>query len=143
LDSRKYPSRPWVSAHAIVFNHKKEILLTKRAAPPRQFFWSLPGGAIDLGETVEEGVTREVLEETSIYITNLRYTDYIDAIHRDENGVVVYHYVVLIYTADYLGGTIKANDDALDAKWVSLDEIISGKISITEQLVDVIKRMGN
>jgi ADP-ribose pyrophosphatase len=141
LNSRKYPSRPWVSAHAIIFNQKNEILLTKRAAPPRRFFWSLPGGAIDLGETVEEGVTREIFEETSVQIKNLRFVDYVNAIHRDNNGKVLYHYVVLIYAADYLEGVVKADDDALDAKWFSSDDIIARDIQITEELVSIIKRM--
>lgn len=141
MNSRKYPSRPWVSAHAIIFNQKNEILLTKRATPPRRFFWSLPGGAIDLGETVEEGVTREIFEETSVQIKNLRFVDYVNAIHRDNNGKVLYHYVVLIYAADYLEGVVKADDDALDAKWFSSDDIIARDIQITEELVSIIKRM--
>ena len=61
MSNRKYPRRPWVSAHGIIFDKKREkILLTKRAAPPKALFWFPPGGAIDLGETVKEGLRRVV-----------------------------------------------------------------------------------
>jgi 8-oxo-dGTP diphosphatase len=139
--SRKYPIRPWVSAHAIVFNYQNEILLTKRAAPPKQNYWFPPGGAIDLGETVIEGVSREVFEETNIYINNLRFFDYIDGITHDSEGEVLFHFVVFIFLADYKKGVIKASDDALEAKWLSIEEIKSKKILIPKELLSIIQKI--
>ena len=140
MSDRRYPKRPWVSAHAIIFDqHKKKILLTKRAAPPKQNFWFPPGGAIDLGETVEEGVRREIKEETDIIVNNLRFINHIDGITNDTEGKVIYHFVVFMYVADYLKGIAKALDDALEVKWVSADEIVSDTIPVPEELISILK----
>lgn len=136
--SRKYPTRPWVSSHAVIYNDKNEILLTKRASEPKKEFWFPPGGAIDLGETIVEGVKREILEETCISVKNLQYVDYIDAITRDKDMKVAYHYAVFIFVADYDTGIIVAQDDALDVKWVSEETIRSGKFPIPSELLRII-----
>ncbi|MHA2247629.1 MAG: NUDIX hydrolase [Candidatus Hodarchaeales archaeon] len=140
MNDRKYPKRPWVSAHAIIFDqNKKKILLTKRAAPPKQNFWFPPGGAIDIGETVEEGVRREIKEETDIIVNNLRFIKHIDGITHDTEGKVIYHFVVFMYKADYLKGIAKALDDALEVKWVSADEIASDAIPVPKELISILK----
>ena len=142
MSNRKYPKRPWVSAHAIIFDKEKEkILLTKRAAPPKANFWFPPGGAIDLGETVENGVLREIIEETDIQVTNLKFLDYIDGITRDVNGKVIYHFVVFMYVADYLKGKAKAKDDALDVKWISIKEIQSESIPVPKELISTLNKI--
>ncbi|MFX0087251.1 MAG: NUDIX hydrolase [Candidatus Hodarchaeota archaeon] len=138
--ARKYPKRPWVSAHTIIFNQDGEILLTKRAAPPKANYWFPPGGVIDLGETVIEGLSREILEETSITITNLNFLDYIDGLSYDNERKVLYHYVIFIFRANYLEGEVKANDDALDAKWFSVSDILSGNILIPSEIIRLIKK---
>ncbi len=140
MSDRRYPKRPWVSAHAIILDQqKKKIHLTKRAAPPKQNFWFPPGGAIDLGETVEEGVRREIKEETDIIVNNLRFIKHIDGITHDTEGKVIYHFVVLMYEADYLKGIAKAKDDALEVKWVSADEIVSDAIPVPKELILILK----
>jgi 8-oxo-dGTP diphosphatase len=141
MTSRKYPSRPWVSAHALIFNKENKILLTKRAAPPKANYWFPPGGAIDLGETVEMGLRREIREETNIIVSNLNFLDYIDGITNDAGNKILYHYVVFIFTADYLEGEVHANDDALDAQWFSSSDIINEKIPIPDELIRLIKRI--
>lgn len=141
MSDRKYPKRPWVSAHAIIFDQKKKILLTKRAAPPKQYFWFPPGGAIDIGETVEEGLKREVLEETDITIKNLRYVSYIDGITRDGEENVIYHFVVFMYVADYHKGIVKAKDDALDVKWASIEDIMSEAIPVPKELISTLNKI--
>lgn len=141
MSNRRYPERPWVSAHAIIFDPQKRILLTKRAAPPKQNYWFPPGGAIDVGETVEEGVRREIKEETDIIVDNLRFVDFIDGITRNTEGIVVYHFVVFMYTAEYLEGTIKAKDDALEVKWVSIQDIISEKILVPKELILILQKI--
>ncbi len=141
MTSRKYPSRPWVSAHAVIFNKEKKILLTKRAAPPKANYWFPPGGAIDLGETVESGLRREIREETNINVSNLNFLDYIDGITHDAENMILYHYIVFIFTADYLEGEVLADDDALDAQWFSSSDIIDERIPIPDELIRIIKEI--
>jgi ADP-ribose pyrophosphatase len=117
-------------------------LLTKRASPPRENYWFPPGGAIDLGETVEAGITREVLEETGVSISNLQYIRYLDVISKDNIGKIRFHYVVFIFSADYRSGTVKAMDDALEAKWVSIADIKAGILPIPEELLGILDRLG-
>ncbi|MFX1283854.1 MAG: NUDIX hydrolase [Promethearchaeota archaeon] len=143
MSNRKYPKRPWVSAHAIIFDPKKRILLTKRAAPPKQNYWFPPGGAIDVGETVEEGVKREILEETDIIVNNLRFIDFIDGITRNTEGKVIYHFVVFMFSADYLEGTIKAKDDALEVKWVSIQDILSERVLVPKELLLILQKIND
>ncbi|MFX1505192.1 MAG: NUDIX hydrolase [Promethearchaeota archaeon] len=142
MSDRKYPQRPWVSAHGIIFDEKrKKILLTKRAAPPKALFWFPPGGAIDLGETVKEGLKREIYEETDISVRNLQFINYIDGITRDANNNVEFHFVVFMFEAEYVSGTIKAKDDALEVKWVSIEEIMSEVIPVPTELISILKLM--
>jgi ADP-ribose pyrophosphatase YjhB (NUDIX family) len=142
LSTRKYPQRPWVSAHGIIFNQQRtKILLTKRAAPPKALYWFPPGGAIDLGETVEEGLKREILEETDVTVRNLQFINYIDGITHDLDDKVEYHFVVFMFEAEYSKGTIKAKDDALDVRWVSIEEIMSEAIPVPTELISILKEM--
>lgn len=142
MSNRKYPQRPWVSAHGIIFNQQRtKILLTKRAAPPKALFWFPPGGAIDIGETVEEGLKREILEETDIIVENLQFINYINGITHDSDNKVEYHFVVFMFEAEYSKGTIKAKDDALDVKWVSLEEIMSEAIPVPTELISILRGM--
>ena len=141
MSNRKYPRRPWVSAHGIIFDKKREkILLTKRAAPPKALFWFPPGGAIDLGETVEEGLRREIYEETDISVGTLRFIDYIDGITHDSNTKVEFHFVVFMFEAEYSKGKIKAKDDALDVKWVPLEDIMSEAIPVPSELISILNK---
>ncbi len=140
MTNREYPSRPWVSAHAVIFNKKKLILLTKRAAPPKANYWFPPGGAIDLGETVVAGLEREIKEETNIIVSNLKFLDYLDGITPDTKKRILYHYVVFIFTANHLEGEVQANDDALDAHWFSVSDIMTRKIDVPDELIRIIDK---
>ncbi|MFW9995453.1 MAG: NUDIX hydrolase [Candidatus Odinarchaeota archaeon] len=141
MTRRKYPSRPWVSAHAIIFNAENKILLTKRAAPPKKHYWFPPGGAINLGETVKEGLKREILEETAVKVKNLQFIDYIDGITRDDNNRIAFHFVVFMFSADYLEGDVKAMDDALAVRWLSIEEIKKGNVLITDELLTLLEKI--
>jgi len=105
------------------------VLLVRRAHPPLQGYWGLPGGRVELGETVTEALLREVREETGLTVTIDRYLGYVDAIDRDEAGRVRYHYVVQYFAARPAGGTLAAADDAADARWVRLAEIPALQVS--------------
>jgi len=110
------------SCHALVRDGDR-VLLVKRATPPLQGYWGLPGGRVELGETVEQALLREVQEETGLQVVLERYLGYVDAIDRDEAGRVRYHYVVQYFRARPAGGTLAAADDAADARWVGLAEL--------------------
>jgi ADP-ribose pyrophosphatase len=93
-----------------------------------------------LGETVTAGVTREIIEETNITVTNLSFIDYIDGLSYDNEGKVLYHYVIFIFQGDYSEGEVKANDDALDAKWFSNSDILSENIPVPNELIRLVKK---
>lgn len=119
---RQYPTRPWVGIGVVV--HKgHDILLIKRAKAPNQGLWSLPGGAQDLGETIAQGAAREVCEETGVITKDHTVIDCLDSIHLDADGQVEYHYSLIEVSCLYQSGTLRALDDALDAKWVPFSQI--------------------
>ena len=120
--SRTFPERPIFGVGAIVFNGAS-VLLVKRAREPGRGHWSLPGGAQKVGETAEAALVREVLEETGIRVTPLRFFKLIDIIEKDSSGAVQHHYTVADYLAEVAGGTLKAGGDAAEACWVPLDHL--------------------
>jgi 8-oxo-dGTP diphosphatase len=121
-DNRWYPQLPMVSVQALVIKEGR-ILLQKRLKEPSKGKWSIPGGRIELGETVYEAAKREVLEECSIEVEIERVLDVADSIIRDEEGRISYHFVLIYLLARYKGGDVKAQSDAEDARWVTTDEL--------------------
>lgn len=115
--AKAYPSHPLVSCHALI-RDGTSILLVERKRPPHQGCWSLPGGGVELGETVEEALRREVREETGLEIGAPRFLNYVDAIEQDDTGRIRYHYVILYFEAEVAGGRLRAGDDAAAAEWV-------------------------
>ncbi|MBN1358758.1 NUDIX hydrolase [Candidatus Bathyarchaeota archaeon] len=99
------------------------ILLEKRKNSPSKGKWSIPGGLVDLGETVEEAVIREVKEETGLEVYDPRLVDVVSYISSGEKGAVMYHYVIIDYLVTSKGGKPKAASDAEDLKWVSFYEV--------------------
>jgi ADP-ribose pyrophosphatase YjhB (NUDIX family) len=94
-----------------------EVLLVKRGKGAYRGFWSLPGGAIELGETAMDAATRELLEETGLLATDLALGDVADAIRRDAGGAVETHFTIAVYTTERVSGTLAAGADAQDAGW--------------------------
>ena len=136
-DSRWYPQLPMVAVHVLVFKEGR-ILLTKRSKEPSKGRWSLPGGRIELGETVCEAVKREVLEECSIEIEIERLLDVTDNIIKDEEGHISYHFVLIYLLAGYRAGDIKAQSDAEDARWTTDEEL--DELDIHPQVRTVLMR---
>lgn len=131
----EYPSLPRVAVGAVVFKDER-VLLVRRGQPPAQDLWAIPGGRIEIGETMQQAVEREIFEETGITVRALDPVYTFDVIDRDEHGRPRFHYVIIDFTADYVGGQIKAGDDAAAARWVSADELGSLKVSSkTRQLL--------
>jgi len=119
---RNYPDRP-ITAVGVVVIKGSEVLLIRRNKPPKSYLWSIPGGAQDLGEPLLKTAAREVLEETGITIKNITLLDAVDFIECDEKDQIRFHYSLIDYGAEYETGTLIAADDALEAKWVSFDEL--------------------
>jgi 8-oxo-dGTP diphosphatase len=132
---REYPLAPLVGVAAAVFNEQGEVLLVERGRPPSQGQWGLPGGLLDLGETLAEGAHREVREECGIEIEIVGLADVFEPIQRDEAGRVQYHFVVVDFWARYLAGQLAPADDAAAVAWVPLDQIDSLTMSNETRLV--------
>lgn len=130
--------RPSIGVGAVVIKKGlagPEVLLIRRGKPPRAGEWSIPGGRQEWGETIRETAAREVLEETGITVANLRLLDVVDGISRSA-GVVTGHWTLVDFRADWAGGEPRAGDDAIDAKWVSVDDLPAhGLWSETQRII--------
>jgi len=120
--TRTFPTKPIFGVGAIVFRDE-DVLLIKRGQPPLEGQWSLPGGAVELGEGARDALHREMMEETGLRIEIEALATVVDIIDRDENGAVRHHYVVADYKCSPVGGTLKAGGDAAGAKWVPLKKL--------------------
>ncbi len=120
--AREYPQHPMVGVAAIVLRDD-EVLLVERGHEPAKGLWGPPGGLLELGETVEAGVRREVLEECGITIAVGPLVAVFEPVERDSDGRVRFHFVVLDYLARYISGEVRSADDAADARWVSLEAL--------------------
>lgn len=118
--AREYPEHPIIGVAAIVLRGD-DVLLVQRGREPARGLWGLPGGMLELGETVAEGVRREVLEECGVEVEVGPLVGVFEPMQRDDDGLLRYHYVVLDYLARYVGGELLAADDADDARWVALE----------------------
>ncbi len=119
---RPYPERPVVGVGAVVLDGDR-VLLVKRGHAPLKGQWSLPGGGVETGETLEQAVAREVLEETGITIEVGPIVEVLDRISRDVEGRVEHHFVLIDFVARPSGGLLRSASDADDAAWVTLTDI--------------------
>lgn len=101
------------------------VLLVERGKDPSKGKWGLPGGIVEVGETLHQAITREVKEETGILIKPQKLITVFDSIRRDQNGKSRYHYILFEYLCEYISGDISPDSDAPDAKWVPLDDLDS------------------
>jgi 8-oxo-dGTP diphosphatase len=122
--SREYPSHP-IPGVAAVIVHDGSVLLTVRGKEPRKGLWGIPGGVVEVGETLAEAVKREVFEETHIVVEPVELLTVFDSINKDDDGRVRYHYVLFEYLCEYVSGDVVAGDDAPDARWVSVNTLDS------------------
>jgi len=121
---REYPMRPIVGVGAVILQDGK-LLLVRRLAEPGKGRWSIPGGSVHLGEKVRDATMREAKEESGldVEIVDERPMDAFDSIISDEKGRTKYHFTLLEFLAQPKGGTLKAAEDAAEARWVSLEEV--------------------
>jgi 8-oxo-dGTP diphosphatase len=123
---------------ALIFDEQRRILLAQRGGEPLKGWWSLPGGVLETGETLAEGVCREVLEETGLVVEPVRLFEVFERIMRDAEGRAEYHYVLMDYICRITGGTLAPADDCADLRWVARHELPS--LRITEGTLGVIEK---
>jgi ADP-ribose pyrophosphatase YjhB (NUDIX family) len=136
-DRREYPERPIVGVGAVIVN-AGNVLLVRRRYEPLKGQWSLPGGAVEVGEPLEGAVARELLEETGLVVDVGPVIEVFDRIMRDDAKRVRYHFVLIDYLCWPTGGELRAGSDVDDATWVDPDQL--APYSLTEKATSVIQR---
>ena len=111
MSGRTYPAQPIIGVGAVVIAQGR-IVLVKRAHAPLKGEWNLPGGGVELGETLQEACSREVLEETGLEVRVGSVIEVFDRIIRDDSGAVEYHFVLVDYLCRVVGGTLRSGSDA-------------------------------
>lgn len=134
---RLYPNQPVVGVGALIIRNG-EILLEKRKNDPGKGKWSIPGGLVELGESLEQSVIREVLEETGLEVENPELIDVVSNIIKDENGEVKYHFVIVDYFVKLKSGKLNASSDAEELRWVPLSEV--EKYDLTKTFREFLQR---
>ncbi len=135
--TREYPDRPCVGVGAVIVDAGR-VVLVKRGAPPLKGEWSLPGGAVEVGETLEECVAREMREETGLDVAVGPVIEVFDRITHDAGGRVQYHYVLVDYLCWPVGGVLRAGSDVDDAALVGPHDL--ERYALTSKATAVIGR---
>jgi 8-oxo-dGTP diphosphatase len=133
---KEYPSRPVVAVGAIVFRDNR-VLLVRRGEPPSRDLWAIPGGRVEIGETLQQAAEREILEETGITILAREPVYTFDYIERDGAALPRFHYVIVDLIADYVRGETRAGDDAADVRWISAAEL--DELNVSSKTVHLLK----
>jgi len=134
-ESRIYPTRPYLAVSAAIFRDGK-VLIVRRARPPARGLYTLPGGGVELGETLEEAVIREVREETALEVAPVALAGYRQAIARDEAGRIERHFVILPFAARWIAGEISLNEELAEAHWLAPAELAG--LTATEGLAQIV-----
>lgn len=121
--TREYPQAPLMGVGAVIIQNGR-ILLVQRAREPMKGHWSIPGGLVEVGESLHTAVVREVMEETGLAVEPLELVELLDRIHREDDRVR-YHYVIADYLCRVTGGVLQAGSDAAAVRWVQRAEWLS------------------
>ena len=136
---RTYPTRPYLAVSAAIFRDGR-VLIVRRARAPAKGIYTLPGGGVELGETLEQAVIREIREETALDIEPIELVGFRQAIARDAGGRVERHFVILPFAARYVAGEVSLNEELSEAHW--LDPAALGELKTTEGLAEVVALAG-
>jgi len=131
---RDYPDRPLVGVGAVIA-HQGRVVIVQRGSEPLKGQWSIPGGALEIGETLRQCAVREALEETGLQVEAGEVLEVFDAIYREPDGRIQYHYVLIDFACRLLGGVLQAGGDAAQAKWVTLEELGEYRVADTARKV--------
>ena len=138
MSTRAYPDRPFAGVGAVIVDGAGRVLLVKRRFEPLAGQWSLPGGAVDVGETLAACVIREMREETGLDVEVGPVIEVFDRITHDGDGRVQYHFVLVDYVCRPIGGTLSADSDVADVAWAQANDL--GHFGLTDKATDVIGR---
>ncbi|HEX4022583.1 MAG TPA: NUDIX hydrolase [Acidobacteriaceae bacterium] len=137
--SREYPKAPIAGVGAVILAiDKRRVVLIRRGQEPLKGAWSLPGGAVELGETLQEAIVREVLEETGLMVKPIRILKAFDRIHRDSEGQVRYHYVLVDFLCHAFEGTLLAGSDAAEVCWADVEDL--ARFALAPLTADIIRQ---
>jgi ADP-ribose pyrophosphatase YjhB (NUDIX family) len=134
-NARIYPTRPYLAVSAAIFRDGR-VLIVRRGRPPAHGLYTLPGGGVELGETLEEAIIREVREETGLAIAPLALVGFREAIARDAAGRVERHFVILPFAARWIGGEIALSEELAEAHFRKPDELAG--LKTTEGLAEIV-----
>ena len=134
-NARSYPTRPFLAVSAAIF-HDGRVLIVRRARPPAYGLYTLPGGGVELGETLEQAVVREVREETALEVEPVELVGFRQAIARDGAGRVERHFVILPFAARWIAGEISLNEELAEAHWLAPAELAG--LKTTEGLAGIV-----
>ena len=140
MTDREYPPRPIVGIGVVVLK-QDAVLLIQRGKPPNMGAWSLPGGAQELGETIETAARRELEEETGLEVGDLIFAACFDSIRHDEAGRVHYHYTIIDYAARWQQGDPRPGGDVTLARFVAFDALSDYQLTDAAHEVIRIARM--
>lgn len=115
---RDYPDRPIVGVGAVIIERER-VVVVRRATEPLRGQWSIPGGVLEIGETLRQGTEREVLEETGLVIEAGEVLEVFDRIVPDGEGKVQFHYVLVDFLCRRVSGDLRAGSDVSEARWVA------------------------
>jgi 8-oxo-dGTP diphosphatase len=135
VQSRTYPTRPLLAVSAAIFRDSR-VLIVRRAQPPARGLYTLPGGGVELGETLAQAAIREVREETGLEIEPLVLAGYRQLITRDGDGRIERHFVILPFAARWIAGDISLNEELAEARWLKPSELAG--LKTTEGLADIV-----
>jgi len=134
---RDYPEHPIIGVGAVIVQSGR-VLLVRRDTEPLRGEWSVPGGMLELGEKLRDGVQREVLEETGLEVEVGEVLDVFDSIFADAIGRTQYHYVLVDYLCKPRGGEARAGSDVSDVRWVGAEALPA--MGLRESIEQVVKK---
>lgn len=142
--SREYPERPIVGVGGVIIENGRTLLI-RRGSEPLRGEWSIPGGTLELGETLEEGVARELLEETGVHVRVLELIEVFDRIYNDSGTIATkseqkprYHYVIADYLCERTGGEPRAGSDVTDVAYAQEEEL--ARFHLTETATRILRK---
>jgi 8-oxo-dGTP diphosphatase len=136
-DPRAYPARPFLAVSAVIVREGR-VLVVRRARPPAQDRYTLPGGVVEAGETLIEAIKREVQEETTLSIEPIEIADYREVIARDDENRPKRHFVIIVFAARWRDGEATPNDEIAETRWVDPDGLDG--LPTTDGLAGIVER---
>lgn len=134
-DPRSYPDRPILAVSAVVWRAGRFVVV-RRARPPAQGVFTLPGGGVEAGETLKQAVERELREETGLVIEPIDLAGHREVIMRDAEGRVARHFVILAFAALWREGELTLNEELAEARWIDAGELAG--LPTTEGLAEIV-----